>query len=89
MQFAALSHEVYQSLIATMILTGPFLGVAILLGLIIGLVQAVTQIQDQTVPQLIKIVVLSLMVIGFATWLAIPLYEQTVHLFNMFPYLVR
>jgi type III secretion protein S len=89
MQFAALSHEIYQSLIATLVLIGPFLGIAIVLGLVIGLVQAVTQIQDQTVPQLIKIVALFIMVLAFSSWLAIPLYDQTLHLFTMFPYLVR
>ena len=68
---------------------GPFLAVAIVLGLVLGLVQAVTQIQDQTVPQLVKIVGLFMMVLGFSTWLSIPLYEHTLHLFTMFPYLVR
>ncbi|MES2906718.1 MAG: flagellar biosynthetic protein FliQ [Pseudomonadota bacterium] len=89
MQFAALSNEVYQILIATMVLTGPFLIVAIFLGLVLGLVQAVTHIQDQTVPQLVKIIVLSLMALGFGMWLSIPLYEQTVHVFSAFPYIVR
>jgi type III secretion protein S len=89
MQFEVLSHEVYQSLIATLVLVGPFLVTAILLGLVLGLVQAVTQIQDQTVPQLIKIVALFTMFLAFASWLAIPLYDQAVHLFTMFPYLVR
>lgn len=89
MQYATLSAEVYQSLIATMVLAGPFLVVAIILGLVLGLVQAVTQIQDQTVPQLVKIIVLFIMVLGFAAWLSIPLYEHTLHLFTMFPYIVR
>ena len=89
MQFETLSSEVYQSLIATLVLIGPFLGVAIVLGLVLGLVQAVTQIQDQTVPQLIKIVVLFVMVLAFSTWLALPLYDHALHLFTMFPYLVR
>ena len=89
MQFAALSDEIYRSLIATLVLVGPFLAAAIVLGLVLGLVQAVTQIQDQTVPQLIKIVVLFMMVLSFSTWLAIPIYDQTLHLFSAFPYLVR
>jgi type III secretion protein S len=89
MQFATLSNEVYQSLIATLILIGPFLAAAILLGLVLGLVQAVTQIQDQTVPQLVKIAALFVMVLAFSTWLALPLYDHTLHLFTMFPYLVR
>jgi len=41
------------------------------------------------VPQLIKIVVLFMMVLSFSTWLAIPIYDQTLHLFSAFPYLVR
>jgi type III secretion protein S len=89
MQFETLSHEIYQSLIATLILVGPFLVTAIILGLVLGLVQAVTQIQDQTVPQLVKIVVLFIMFLAFASSLAIPLYEQAMHVFTDFPYLVH
>ncbi len=89
MEFAILSNEIYNSLVAIMVLSGPFLVAAIGLGLALGLIQAVTQIQDQTVPQLVKIIALFMMVIGFSSYLALPLYDQTLHLFTMFPYLVR
>jgi flagellar biosynthetic protein FliQ len=57
--FASLLHE---ALIVTAILTLPILGLATLVGLAVAIVQAATQVQEQTLSLLPKIVVVGGMV---------------------------
>ncbi|KJH82156.1 type III secretion system export apparatus subunit SctS [Pseudomonas sp. KSR10] len=46
-----------------LLLSAPALGVAILVGFGVGLLQALTQIQDQTLPQAVKLVAVLLVLI--------------------------
>jgi type III secretion protein S len=62
----------------------PFLVVAAGLGLLIGLIQGVTQIQDQTLPLTIKIIAAIFMMIAMGANLSIPLYQQSVEVFSTF-----
>jgi len=84
-----LSHEIYVTLMAGAQLAGPPLAISAALGLFIGLLQAVTQIQDQSFPQVIKIVVISGVLFGLGARLAGALYTQTVYLLTAFPRLVH
>lgn len=54
----------------------PLLG-ATLVGLVVAFVQAVTQIQDQTMPQLVKVLTISLILLAFGNTLAQPLIMAT------------
>jgi type III secretion protein S len=45
-----------QALMTVLLLSAPALAVAIIVGLGVGLLQALTQIQDQTLPQAVKLV---------------------------------
>ena len=84
-----LAYEVYSSIWATFVVTAPFLIAAIVIGFVLGLFQAVTQIQDQTLPQLVKILVLTLMLVVTGSWLSSPLVDQSRRLFMNFPVWVR
>ena len=84
-----LANEIYSSMIATAVLGGPILAIAASLGLLLGFIQAVTQIQDQTFPQIVKIAVVSAVLIFFGLKLAYPLYDHTLRLFSGFPVMVR
>lgn len=46
-----------KALMTVLILSAPALLIAIVIGLGVGLLQALTQIQDQTLPQAVKLVV--------------------------------
>lgn len=89
MNSTQLAYEVYASIWATFIVAAPFMITAIVVGFVLGLIQAVTQIQDQTIPQLVKILLLSLMLITMGGWLATPLVDQSRRIFTMFPVWVR
>lgn len=51
-------------------LSAPALGVAILVGMSVGLLQALTQIQDQTLPQVVKLVAVLLVIVFVGPLLA-------------------
>ena len=66
----------------------PLLG-AMLIGLLVGIVQAVTQVQDQSLPMAAKLVVVAA-IIGLAgPMLAGPLVRQSERLFDTFAPLTR
>jgi type III secretion protein S len=84
-----LANEIYTSMIAIAVLGGPILALAAGLGLLLGFLQAVTQIQDQTFPQIVKIATVSAVLIFFGLKLSYPLYDHTLRLFSGFPLMVR
>lgn len=58
-----------EALIITLIVSGPILVAGVLAGLIISLAQAVTQLQDQTlslVPKIVVMVVVAVLMMPFA-----------------------
>lgn len=73
-----------QALVTVLLLSAPALGVAILLGLGVGLLQALTQIQDQTLPQAVKLVAILLVVIFVGPLLAGQVVSLTNHVLDNF-----
>ncbi|MGR3889451.1 EscS/YscS/HrcS family type III secretion system export apparatus protein [Pseudomonas sp. 1152_12] len=59
-----------QALMTVLMLSAPALGVAIIVGLSVGLFQALTQIQDQTLPQVVKLVAVLLTIVFLGPVLA-------------------
>ncbi|XKM38288.1 flagellar biosynthetic protein FliQ (plasmid) [Rhizobium ruizarguesonis] len=84
-----ISAEIGASILATFALAGPVLGLAAILGLVIAIFQAATQIQEQTIAQIVKIFVLSFVLLVFGRALATPLLEHSIHIFNDFPAMVQ
>lgn len=70
-----MGHDVFlslmkQALMTVLLLSAPALGVAIVVGLGVGLLQALTQIQDQTLPQVVKLVAVLLLIVFVGPLLA-------------------
>lgn len=53
-------------------------------GLVIAILQAVTQINDQTLPQTVKIVSIGFVLMVFGAWLVAPLVNSSAVLFDSF-----
>lgn len=66
------------------IFTLPPLIVATVVAFVVGLFQAVTQIQEQTLPQTIKIFVIGFILLMAGPMLASPLYSTSQDLFTNF-----
>jgi flagellar biosynthetic protein FliQ len=58
------------ALLETLIISAPILGAGLLVGLIISLLQAVTQVQEQTLSFVPKIVVMILVAVILLAWIA-------------------
>ncbi|RLB05505.1 MAG: flagellar biosynthetic protein FliQ [Deltaproteobacteria bacterium] len=67
----------------------PILGIGLLVGLIISIFQAVTQIQEVTLTFVPKIVVTFLCLIFFGPWMLNKLIQFTVNIYTNFPQWLR
>ncbi len=80
-----LLHQLNVILLLVLYLSAPVLGVAAVVGLTVGLLQAVTQIQDQSLPQTLKLVAILLTIGLLGPLLAGSLVNATRDIFNDFP----
>jgi len=71
------------AMVVTLVIIGPILLLGMLIGLIISLIQAVTQIQEQTLAFVPKIFAMAIAVIFVMPWMFQRLIEYTRHLFTM------
>ena len=85
---SAISQQLYESTLAMLALAGPILVTAALIGFVIALFQAATQIQDQTLPQILKMFIIAAMVVLGGAGLAGPMVQFTENLFINFPRMV-
>ncbi len=71
------------------ILAGSPLAIGTVVGLVISFFQAITQIQDQTLSQTVKIVSIVIALLAFGTVLTGPLLNSTQRLFENFHMIVE
>ncbi len=82
-------YWIQQMLTATVVLSGPLLVAALVVGLIISIVQAATSIQEMTlsyVPKMAAVVVLLFLFIGYMLQYMITFMER---IFNFIPILAH
>lgn len=77
-----------QGMNITVLLAAPLLLAALAAGLLIGMFQAATQIQDMTLSFIPKLVVLVLVLAITGPWMLTQLVDYTRQLFEMIPGLV-
>lgn len=82
-------HLAREALMMVVILSLPTLGVAMLVGLIIGILQATTQIQEQTLSFVPKMVAVFVTLIVAAGWLLNIAIGFTTRLYEQIPNLIR
>lgn len=83
------STKLIEFMLDAAILAGIPLAVATATGLIVSFFQAITQIQDQTLSQTIKITAIALVLLSMSSFLTGPLMSSTAALFDAFPQYVR
>lgn len=72
-----------------LLLAGPLLGASLLVGLLISIFQATTQIQEQTLTFVPKIAVILIVLVIFGPWMLNLLVGFTNNLFLAIPQLMR
>jgi len=80
---------IYNGVILTLLLSMPAVGIGLIVGFMISLFQAVTQIQEQTLTFVPKVVAVLGMVAVMAPWMASLLIDFTVTLWTNIPAMVR
>ncbi len=89
MELADLVTFVIQALLLVLILSLPPIVVASVVGILFSLVQALTQIQEQTLSFGVKLVAVGLTLYLTARWMGGEIFNYTVMIFEQFPDLVR
>lgn len=76
-------HFFQQGLWLAIVMSAPPLLVATLLGVVVSLVQAVTQIQDQTLPYIVKLVAVAVTLGLLGRWFGSELMTLTLLAFDL------
>ncbi|SLM63282.1 MULTISPECIES: type III secretion system export apparatus subunit SctS [Dickeya] len=72
-----------QAMVLVVMLSAPPLLVAVIVGVLISLLQAVMQLQDQTLPFAVKLVAVGLALAMTGRWIGVELIQLTMLAFNM------
>ena len=78
-----------QALILVLILSMPPIIVATVVGVLVSLVQALTQVQEQTLGFAVKLIVVTVVLLLTAGWTGAEMFKFTLHIFDTFPTLRR
>jgi type III secretion protein S len=81
--------QVVHGLMLTLWLSLPPILVASIVGTLFSLLQALTQIQEQTLSFAIKLVAVGITLFLTARWVGGEIYNYTIALFDNFPHMVR
>lgn len=78
-----------RALVLVLILSGPPIVVASVVGVAVSLIQALTQIQEQTLSFAIKLIAVVVVIFATSAWLGGMIFEYSVAIFDTFPQLVK
>ncbi len=78
-----------RALVLVLMLSGPPIVVASVVGVAVSLIQALTQIQEQTLSFAIKLIAVVITIFATAGWLGGMIFEYAVVIFDTFPQLVK
>ena len=72
-----------------LLISAPILLASLIVGLLISILQATTQIQEQTLTFVPKIVAIFLTLVFLGPWILKKLMDFTTYLFNLIPYMIK
>jgi len=81
-------HMAKQSIFTIILIAAPMLLIALAVGLLVSVFQAMTQIQEQTLAFIPKILAVFISIIVFGPWMLTMLLDYTRDLFQNLPYLI-
>jgi len=89
MQHAVLLEQLQATLSIVLFMSLPPLISAMTVGLVVGILQAVTQVQDQSLPIAFKLLVVIVVLVFGGPLLVVPLVRQSEQLFDGFATMTR
>ncbi|MCS7234209.1 MAG: flagellar biosynthesis protein FliQ [Synergistetes bacterium] len=86
----ALAIEIVRkALFTALLVSAPMLGVALIIGVIVSVIQTATSIQEQTITFIPKIVAVLFSIIYFGPWMFRLIMDFTIALWSSFPDIIR
>lgn len=82
-------HVLTEAMVLVLVLSMPPIAVASIVGLVVSLLQALTQIQEQTVSFAIKLIAVAISIAVTAGFLGSEMLTFTINLLDSFPELTR
>ena len=82
-------HQITEAMLLVMILSMPPIIVASVVGVIVSLLQALTQVQEQTLSFAVKLIAVAITIAATAGFLGSEMLTFTINLFDTFPELTR
>jgi len=76
------------SLLVTIYASLPMLGISMVVGLIISIIQTTTSIQEQTLTFVPKLIAIFFAILFFGTWIMHLLMEFTIKLWELIPQMI-
>jgi flagellar biosynthetic protein FliQ len=73
----------------TLLLSAPLLGVGLLVGLVVAILQATTQVQEMTLTFVPKIVAVLLALLAAAPWMLAKMTSYTSQIISTIPHIIR
>ncbi len=73
------------ALLQALVIALPILGAGLVVGLLVSLFQAITQIQEQTLTFVPKIIVMILVAVILLSWIAVKMMDFATEMFTGFP----
>ena len=89
MEQDALSDQRHSMLGIVLYMALPPLVAAVVVGLVVGIMQAVTQIQDQSLPLAFKLLIVMAILALAGPLLTVPLMREATAVFDNFPLMTR
>ncbi len=80
---------VQEAIQTAIMIIGPLLGTALVVGLIVSLFQAITSIQEMTLAFIPKILAIALILLFFSSWMLEVLTDFTTNVMNFIPQVSR
>ena len=78
-------HIAREAMLITLLLAAPMLGFGLLIGLVVSIFQAVTQINEMTLTFIPKIIAVGIALAIFLPWIIRTLVDFTIRLFMQLP----
>lgn len=72
-----------------LLVSAPILLLGLLVGLIVSIIQATTQIQEQTLSFIPKLIAIALALLIFGPWMMNMMYDFTINIFENIPNYIR
>ena len=80
-----ISQLSYQALLLILLLSAPPILISTILGLVVAIFQAATQIQEQTLSFMVKLFAVILVLLFMGGWLAVQIMQFTMNILTNFP----